>query len=156
MLDGSERVASREFRGEEELTAPFETPLSRPPASAHALSFDRGTLDVVRGFTARRAEEAGLSAGRTGDLVLAVDEIASNSIRHAGGHGVLRAWREEHDLVCEVRDPGRIEDPLAGRHVPSTDLPGGRGIWIANQLCDLVQLRSLPTGTVVRLRMAGG
>jgi anti-sigma regulatory factor (Ser/Thr protein kinase) len=155
VVDDTGRAPSREFR-RDELTAPFETPLSRPPASTQALSFDRRTLDVVRGFTARRAEEAGLGAARAGDLVLAVNEIATNSIRHAGGHGVLRAWREDHELVCEVRDPGRIEDPLAGRHIPAVDQLGGRGIWIANRLCDLVQLRSLPEGTVVRLRMTVG
>jgi anti-sigma regulatory factor (Ser/Thr protein kinase) len=154
VTDGDGRAPSRDFRGEAEMIAPFETPLSVPPASTQALSFDRRMLDVVRGFTARRAAEADLGAARTGDLVLAVNEIASNSVRHAGGHGVLRSWREGRDLVCEVRDPGRIDDPLAGRRVPATDQRGGRGIWIANQLCDLVQLRSLPAGTVVRLRMA--
>ena len=29
----------------------------------------------------------------------------------------------------------------------------GRGMWLANQLCDLVQLRSSPEGTVVRMHM---
>jgi anti-sigma regulatory factor (Ser/Thr protein kinase) len=153
VVDGDARIASRDFRAGDELTAPFETPLSRPPASTEALSFDRRTLDVVRSFTARRAAQAGLSASRSGDLVLAVNEIASNSVRHAGGNGVLRAWRDGPDLVCEVRDPGRIEDPLVGRRSPGLDQLGGRGIWIANRVCDLVQLRSLPEGTAVRLRM---
>jgi hypothetical protein len=31
---------------------------------------------------------------------------------------------------------------------------GGRGLWIVNHLCDLVQLRSSPAGNVVRLHMA--
>ena len=31
--------------------------------------------------------------------------------------------------------------------------PGGYGLWLANQLCDLVQIRSLPAGTAVRLHM---
>jgi anti-sigma regulatory factor (Ser/Thr protein kinase) len=153
VVDGDARIASRDFRAGDELTAPFETPLSRPPASTEALSFDRRTLDAVRSFTARRAEEAGLSPSRSGDLVLAVNEIASNSVRHAGGNGVLRAWLDGADLVCEVRDPGRIEDPLVGRRSPRLDQLGGRGIWIANRVCDLVQLRSLPEGTAVRLRM---
>jgi anti-sigma regulatory factor (Ser/Thr protein kinase) len=156
VVDGAERTPSRDYRAGDELTSPFETPLSRPPASTEALSFDRRTLDLVRAFTARRAGEAGLSAARSGDLVLAVNEIASNSVRHAGGNGVLRAWRDGGDLVCEVRDPGRIDDPLVGRRIPGLDQLGGRGIWIANRLCDLVQLRSLPEGTVVRLRMAAG
>lgn len=32
----------------------------------------------------------------------------------------------------------------------------GRGLWLANQACDLVQLRSSATGTVVRLEMVAG
>jgi hypothetical protein len=30
----------------------------------------------------------------------------------------------------------------------------GRGLWLANQLCDLVQIRSGAGGTRVRLQMA--
>ena len=29
----------------------------------------------------------------------------------------------------------------------------GRGLWLANQLCNLVQIRSSPEGTTVRLHM---
>jgi anti-sigma regulatory factor (Ser/Thr protein kinase) len=86
-------------------------------------------------------------------VYLAVNELASNSIRHAGGEGRIRCWREPDRIVCEVRDSGRIEDPLAGRGLPSDDLACGRGLWLVNQLCDLVQLRSLASGVAVRLHM---
>jgi hypothetical protein len=32
-------------------------------------------------------------------------------------------------------------------------LEGGRGVWLANQLCDLVQIRSAPRSTQVRLHI---
>jgi anti-sigma regulatory factor (Ser/Thr protein kinase) len=96
---------------------------------------------------------AGLGEARTADLVLAVDEVATNSLRHGGGRGTLRIWREDGAVVCEVRDAGRIEDPMAGRERPAPDGDGGRGLWMVNQLCDLVQLRTLPTGAVVRLHL---
>ena len=99
------------------------------------------------------AAAAGLNPDRTADLVLAVDEVASNSLRHGGGRGTLRIWREQGALVCEVRDAGRFEDPLAGRERPALDRDGGRGLWMVNQLCDLVQLRSFPSGAVVRLHV---
>jgi anti-sigma regulatory factor (Ser/Thr protein kinase) len=55
---------------------------------------------------------------------------------------------------CEVRDRGWIDDPLAGRERPSDLRGGGRGLWIVNHLCDLVQVRSSASGSVVRLQMS--
>ncbi len=40
--------------------------------------------------------------------------------------------------------------PLAGRHAPDAEQLGGRGLWIANAVCDLVQVRSGRQGTAVR------
>ena len=81
--------------------------------------------------------------------------MATNSICHAGGTGSFRIWREPGALVCEVEDRGSIEDPLVGRMRPSRDgrSGGGWGVWLANQVCDLVQVRSSPSGSVVRLHM---
>jgi hypothetical protein len=57
-------------------------------------------------------------------------------------------------MVCEVRDSGRFDSPLAGRERPRGDQVGGWGLWLANQLCELVQVRSFPDGTVVRLHVS--
>jgi anti-sigma regulatory factor (Ser/Thr protein kinase) len=75
---------------------------------------------------------------------------------HAGGAGVLRIWRDDTALVCEVQDEGQITDPLAGRHPDSPDAESGHGLRIANELCDLVELRSGPWGTIVRLHVLFG
>jgi hypothetical protein len=56
--------------------------------------------------------------------------------------------------VCEVRDGGRFSDPLVGRRRPTSDRIGGRGLWIANQLCDLVQVRTFATRSIVRLHLS--
>ena len=40
--------------------------------------------------------------------------------------------------------------PLAGRIEPQTRHTRGRGLWLANQLCDLIQIRSVPEGTQAR------
>jgi hypothetical protein len=37
---------------------------------------------------------------------------------------------------------------------PSDGLPGGKGLWVVNQLCDLVQARTGPAGTTTRLHMS--
>jgi len=98
------------------------------------------------------AEAAGLGARPRADLVLAASELAANSIAHGGGSGTLRAWREADRLLVEFEDAGWIEEPLVGRRRPAITQEGGRGLWLANQLCDLVQIRSGSTGTTVRLQ----
>ena len=108
-------------------------PLPPPPAGAKLLGFDLDSLAEVRQFVAAH--------GGDDDFVLAVGELAINSVQHGGGRGIVRVWHEERALVCEVRDQGRIADPLAGRVRPALDSLGGRGLWIANAVCDLVQIR---------------
>ena len=56
-------------------------------------------------------------------------------------------------VVCEISDRGRVADPLADRRLPLADGARGRGFWIANNVCDLVQVRSGDDGTVVRLHV---
>lgn len=127
-------------------------PIDAVAADATEVRFDAASLRELRAFVTRVAVDHGL-ARRVEALVLAVNELASNSVGHGDGEGLLRLWFEDHDLVCEVRDRGRIDDPLIGRRPPGVDQEGGRGVWLVHQVCDLVQLRSSPTGTVVRVRV---
>jgi anti-sigma regulatory factor (Ser/Thr protein kinase) len=141
------------FSGTEAAAAPFADPLPAPRGPVADRAFVAGDLADMRHFVARRARSAGLGPSRCDDLVLAVNEVVSNSIRHGGGSGELRIWREGETLLCEVSDAGRLDDPLAGRRRPDIAEIGGHGLWIANQVCDLVQLRSFPEGSVVRIHM---
>ena len=100
-----------------------------------------------------QAYAAGLGIAVTTDLVLAVHEIVTNSLRHGGGGGRVRVWRGDDELVCEVCDAGHISDPLAGRRRPKADATNGRGLWIANRLADLVQVRSTSAGTIVHVHV---
>src|SRR3954464_13893023 len=130
----------------------FAHPLPDPPADALERPITSELLTGLRALTEREALGAGLSDARVHDLVLAVHEIATNTVRHGGGTGTLRIWRDDGGVVCEVRGRGRIaQNPLVGRVRPSLDQSGGWGLWLANQLCDLVPLRELPAGGVVRL-----
>jgi anti-sigma regulatory factor (Ser/Thr protein kinase) len=114
------------------------------------------TLRSLRASVRDRAVAAGLGPHRARDLVLAVTEVCSNSIVHGGGGGVLRSWTTPMSLVHEVNDAGQIDDPFVGRRLPAHDQAAGRGLWLVNELCDLVQLRSSPEGTIVRLHMHRG
>lgn len=131
----------------------FTTPLPRPDADVDELRFTLGPLHDVRRFVADAARRAGLTGERVDDVVLAANEIASNSVLHGGGAGVIRTWQLRDTFLCEVRDAGQIGDPLVGRVRPRREEMNGRGVWMANELCDLVQVRSPATGTVVRLHM---
>jgi anti-sigma regulatory factor (Ser/Thr protein kinase) len=153
VLEAGERRQSDAFCGLDALAAPFAEPLPGPRAPVWELAFDASELGGIRRFVARRAHSAGLDGERAEDTVLAVNELVTNSIRHAGGHGVLRVWQEPGVLLCEVSDPGYIQDPLAGRRRPENAQVGGYGLWLANQVCDLVQLRSSESGTTVRVHM---
>jgi anti-sigma regulatory factor (Ser/Thr protein kinase) len=132
----------------------LDEPLPPPPCDAGAVTFDAAGLESVRQHIASEACRLGLEPERIGDLVVAVNEVVSNSVRHGGGGGTLQLWRDDHTMVCEVRDRGHIADPLVGRHPPSRGLEGGRGLWLVNQLCDLVQVRNAG-GCVVRLHVRG-
>ena len=142
---------SGSFPGIKALAAPFAEPLPDPPGRAAVLPVDAVGLRVIREFVARYAYRAELAPDRIDDLVLTVHELAANTVRHGGGEGTLSIWREGDAVVCEVRDRGRIEDPLAGRVEPAAGAVGGRGLWMANQLCELVQIRSFPDGGAVRV-----
>ena len=153
VAQGVERRACGTYRPID-LTDPFNRPVPpRPAADAPGVSFGSGGLREVRAFVAEQAELAGLTAESTDAICLAVSEIATNSIRHGGGSGQIRAWADERSLVCEVSDRGHITSPLAGRQRPAPAAGQGAGLWVANQVCDLVQVFSCANGTTIRVQM---
>ena len=150
------RSNSREstvFRGIEGSGLPFDAPLRDLMSGSRGVMFDADTLLRMRRSIARFATSAGCSAGRATQLVTAVNEVATNSIVHGGGQGALRMWRDGNMVIAELRDAGRYAQPLGDRTRPGSRPADARGLWLANQLCDLVQIRTLDEGTVVRLHM---
>ena len=139
------------YGGHGHIATLFAADLSPADPRVPVRDFQRGQLAAVRAEVESRAVSAGLRADQGQDLALAVHEVAVNSVEHGGGSGDIRVWEEPGALVVEVRDAGRIADPLVGRQLPARDDVGGRGLWLANQLCDLVQIRSRATGTTVRI-----
>ncbi|MFD8986111.1 anti-sigma factor RsbA family regulatory protein [Streptomyces sp. NPDC059564] len=135
--------------------ADCDLPLAAPPADAVFLGYRSGMLSGVRAHAEAWARHTALAPDRRGDLVLAVSEAAANSVAHGGGSGTLGLWRTAGGgVVAEIRDGGRLKDPLAGRRRPSpASGNGGRGLWMIHQLCDLVEVRALPDGLTLRLHM---
>ena len=156
MRENGTHLESPSYSGVAAAAAPFRAPLPEPSAATHTLAFDCDSLGLLREFVARQASDAGIGAARVKDLVLAVSEVATNSVRYGGGHGEMRLWHEDDTLVCEINDGGRLDQPLAGRVRPDPEQVGGYGLWLVNQLCDLVQVRSFPTESIVRMHVRRG
>jgi anti-sigma regulatory factor (Ser/Thr protein kinase) len=141
-----------QYGGTDHVARLFGAPLPEPPTVPWTFRFDRVSLQAVRTLVADHAAAAGLAVARAAEFTLAAHEVASNSVRHGGGRGTLRIWRDGTAIVCEITDPGHIGDPLVGRVLAAGRAEGGRGLWLANHLCDLVQVRSSATnGTTVRI-----
>ena len=153
VADGDGTSSSDLYPGVAASVAPYDTPLPEPSTVRATLAFDAKRLPAVRRLVSREAASAGFMTRSIADLVLATNEVATNTVQHGGAAGTLRVWRDGGVLVCEVRDRGHFEDPLADRRRPARGRDGGRGLWLANQLCDLVQIRSSSSGTTVRLHM---
>jgi len=151
LREGDHYRGSTSYGGLHHVDTLFGGRLPDPPEGTPATAFRRDDVADIRRRVSRFATGCGLSADRATDLVLAAAEVATNSVRHGGGRGVLRMWPQGDAVVCEFTDRGHIADPLAGRRIPSLATEGGRGLWLANQLCDLVQIRSTTAGTTVRL-----
>jgi anti-sigma regulatory factor (Ser/Thr protein kinase) len=111
-------------------------------------------LSAVRAHVERRARAANLPEVKIIDLVLAVSEVAANTVRHAGSPGTLQIWHDDREIICTIHDEGTITDPLAGRRRPPPEASDGHGLWLVHQVCDLVEMRSDRSGTTIRMHMA--
>jgi anti-sigma regulatory factor (Ser/Thr protein kinase) len=126
-----------------------------PPVPSRA-SWIPGPVHLVaaRGFLAREALAAGLSADRVADLCTAANEAVANASAYGGGVSAIRAWGEVGRFVCQIEDAGPgISDPFAGYRPPARTATGGRGLWLARQLVDLLQIAPGLPGTTIRLHM---
>jgi anti-sigma regulatory factor (Ser/Thr protein kinase) len=133
-----------------EVVARYNQPPPPPPDGAPACDFDAEGLPAARHFAVTHARRLGLNGQRLDDAELAVAELTTNSVLHGGGRGTLRVWADDGQVVCEVRDRGRLTDPLAGRRPPAPGQIGGRGLMLVHHLSDLVRVHTTDDGTAVR------
>jgi anti-sigma regulatory factor (Ser/Thr protein kinase) len=152
LLTDGKRRQSAQYLSESGFPAACDRALAAPPSRADTLIYGPN-LAAVRQFVTQRAERAGLPQERTADLALAVSELAANTLNHTAAGGTVRFWQAGNEVLCQVDDRGWITDPLAGRRLPPLEGQGGMGLWVVNQLCDLVELRTGEHGTSIRLHM---
>ncbi|MDN5917144.1 MAG: sensor histidine kinase [Pseudonocardia sp.] len=159
LVDGEE-VPSTTRRDPRDLLA--EHP-QRPPADLGTPLFeidvDLAGLATLRRFVRAEARLSGLGPSRTSDLVLALNEVATNGVEHGSGLPRLRMWRGPDGLTGEVVDTGRTRLPFPGMLAPTSAGVRGRGLWLASELTDVLQVWTAdddpgcPAGTVVRVLM---
>jgi anti-sigma regulatory factor (Ser/Thr protein kinase) len=148
--DGDTQTSAH-YAGPQHMPPDCDRALPAPPATAAILTY-RTDLRSMRDVVSDHAHRCGLSGDRTASLVLAVSELAANTLRHTRSGGTLRLWRTSREILCQIEDQGWISDPLAGRtRRPATE--PGHGLWVVNQVCDLVELRTSEGGTTFRLHM---
>ncbi len=122
-----------------------------PDGSESLFYSEAGDLGTVRAFVRDHALALGLSETRTELLMLAVNELATNTVQHTTGGGRVRVWSDAGQVVCDVVDQG---PPRAfHRPMPSPDAVRGRGLAIVERICDQVDTVTGPDGTTVRLRL---
>jgi anti-sigma regulatory factor (Ser/Thr protein kinase) len=152
LIQRGARLPSAAYLGPDALPPGCDQPLASPPRGAAAASY-LTDLHTVRDLVGGCAERAGLPLDRTLDLVLAASEVAANTLRHTAAGGTVRGWRTGTEVICQIDDSGWIRDPLAGRVRPPADEPSGHGLWLVNQVCDLVEMRTSQAGTTIRMHM---
>jgi len=119
-----------------------------------ALGRDPAEIARVRLAVHELAESHGFSE-RAGDLVLALDEVIANAQEHGTPPIRVDAWVDGR-IVVEVSDSGRGFEPknVWATHPPAPLGTRGRGLWIARQLTDLVEILCGPAGTSVRIELS--
>jgi anti-sigma regulatory factor (Ser/Thr protein kinase) len=123
------------------------------PATAE-LWFGASELAALRRLVGDVATTAGLTDDNAADLVLAVNELTSNSIEHGPGSGMLRLWQAPGAVVAEVTDRGGgLDVPFPGLALPPPEGARGRGLWLASELCTVLEVWGDETSTVIRLHM---
>jgi anti-sigma regulatory factor (Ser/Thr protein kinase) len=137
--------------GSDLATLSAAAPLPPPTDVVLRGEFGRADLPAVRRTVRAYARSCGLAEVRVANLELAASELAANCVRHGGGEGSIALWREPDAAVVEFTDTGRLVDPLVGRRRPHSSAEGGMGLYLVNHLCDLVQVRTGPAGTTVRV-----
>jgi len=129
----------------------YRSELPPAPPDCATVTFGGSDLSAVRAQVSNSARAAGLDNDRSRSVTCAVAEIAANSVRHGGGAGELRTWTRPDALVCQINDRGELVSPMVGRRTPAPDEEDNRGLWLANQISDLVQIRSTPAGSTARV-----
>jgi hypothetical protein len=146
LVEAGNLRGSRSYGGMQHVEDLFAGDLPEPDRPTDGIALPAAPVEVAA-LVSRHAEAAGVDTEQSWGLSLAIREITAAAVPGC----TLRVWAEPSALICEVRDPDPVDDPLAGRVEPVGGEPDPRGLWLANQMCDLVQVRSTADGSTIRI-----
>lgn len=142
----------------EAMLASYNRPLLTDSSAVTYTARQLGDLSGARAFAGAYAQWFGLSPDQTADLQLIASELTTASLTYVGGACRLALWRQDGHVVCEARDDGCLDDPLAGRRPYGNESDRGRGLYVVNALADLVRTHTTTDETTIQayLRLPEG
>jgi hypothetical protein len=149
IIESASYQGSTQYAGRAHVDALLSKELAEPGRSVRPAHFSR--RDVGRLFTYVKLElyVSGLSESEANAMAGVVQRLAESSLHRGSSGGLVRIWTEPGAVLCEVADDTTVSDPLVGRRPPRHE--DHDAVWLANQVCPLVQVRSTDAGTAVRL-----
>ena len=153
IVAGGHTSGSETYEDPVEFCTRLDSSVTRPTGDPdETISFGLTDLPDLRGIVGDLAMTTGLARSRADELVLAVNEVATNAVLHGQSPATVRIWHQEGELVFEVSDAGEgITDALAGQLAPPSASLGGRGLWLTRLVCDAVEIRE-GSGCTVAIR----
>jgi anti-sigma regulatory factor (Ser/Thr protein kinase) len=133
----------------EAMLARYNQPLASDATAVRYTARKLGDLGGARAFANTYAQWFGLSTDQAADLQLIASELATASLAQAGRTCRLALWRTDGHVVCEARDDGHPDDPLAGRRPYGSDSDRGRGLYVVNAVADLVRTHTTADETTI-------
>jgi hypothetical protein len=149
IVEAASYHGSAHYTGRAHVEEMFAAELSELVGQPIATVFTADNMSRLYTYIKLELYVAGLPARAAGDIAATAQQLALNSLQRGAAEVTVQMWSQPHALICEVVDDTVIDDVLLGRRVPAEDEHDG--LWHANQLCDLVQMRSSSAGTTVRL-----
>jgi anti-sigma regulatory factor (Ser/Thr protein kinase) len=150
VVESETDAGNRHYGGPAHARSLFAAELPAPEVPVTSIPFDDDCHGEAATAIQLFATCAGIPVQQSAKLVSAIDEIATAGLRDAGDVQI-RMWQDDGAMVCEVGDRGLVDDPLIGRASSLRPQSRERGIRLANELCDLVQVRSNASGTTIRV-----
>lgn len=149
ILDSHSYHGSSRYGGRAHVESIFTAELTELKLQPTVAVFTKNNVTRIGAYAKLEFHVSGLASKEASDLAEVIQRLASSSIQRGATLGTIRIFSQPDDLICDVVDDTVVIDPLIGRRAPRKGEDDS--LWIANQACDLVQVRSSSAGTTVRV-----